>query len=101
MKSVIYYITVAVLFVLNKLPMAVLHFLSTLLYYPVYYIAGYRRKVVRDNLVKSFPEKSIEEVKSIEKKFYRSLCDYFVEMIKYYGMSEEKIKKYMSWFLSM
>ena len=95
MKSVIYYITVAVLFVLNKLPMAVLHFLSTLLYYPVYYIAGYRRKVVRDNLVKSFPEKSLEEIKRIEKKFYRSLCDYFVEMIKYYGMSEERIKKYM------
>ena len=82
MKSVMYYIAVAALFVLNKLPMAVLHFLSTLLYYPVYYIAGYRRKVVRDNLVKSFPEKSIEEVKSIEKKFYRSLCDYFVERIK-------------------
>ena len=95
MKSVMYYIAVAVLFVLNKLPLAVLHFLSTLLYYPVYYVAGYRRKVVRDNLVKSFPEKSLEEIKSIEKRFYRSLCDYFVEMIKYYGMSEEKIKKYM------
>lgn len=90
-----YYLAVAILFVLNKLPMSFLHFLSTLLYYPIYYIVRYRRKVVRDNLVKSFPEKSLDEVKRIEKKFYRSLCDYFMEMIKYYGMSEEKIKKYM------
>ena len=95
MKTVMYYLAVAILFVLNKLPMSFLHFLSTLLYYPIYYIVRYRRKVVRDNLVKSFPEKSLDEVKRIEKKFYRSLCDYFMEMIKYYGMSEEKIKKYM------
>lgn len=95
MKTVMYYIAVAILFVLNKLPMSFMHFLSTLLYYPIYHIARYRRKVVRDNLVKSFPEKSLDEIKRIEKKFYHSLCDYFMEMIKYYGMSEEKVKEYM------
>ena len=95
MKAFLYYITVAFLFVLNKLPMRVLHFISTLFYYPVYYIVRYRRKVVRDNLVKSFPEKPLKEIKALEKKFYRSLCDYFVEMIKYYGMSEKKVKEYM------
>ena len=84
MKTVMYYLAVAILFVLNKLPMSVLHFLSTLLFYPIYYIVRYRRKVVRDNLVKSFPEKPLEEVKRIEKNFYRLLCDYFMEMIKYY-----------------
>ena len=83
------------MFILNKLPMCVLHFLSTLLYYPTYYILRYRRGVVRDNLVKSFPEKSIGEIKRIERKFYRSLCDYFVEMVKFYGMSEKKIRQYM------
>ena len=95
MKAFLYYITVAFLFVLNKLPMCVLHFFSTLLYYPIYYVVRYRRKVVRDNLVKSFPEKSLKEIVAIEKKFYRSLCDYFMEMIKYYGMSEDEIKKRM------
>ena len=95
MKTFMYYIAVAFLFVLNRLPMCVLHFLSTLLYYPMYYIVRYRRKVVRDNLVKSFPEKGMKEILSIEKKFYRSLCDYFMEMIKFYGMSEKEVKERM------
>lgn len=95
MKAFLYYITMAFLFVLNKLPMPLLHFLSSLFYYPVYYVARYRRKVVRDNLVKSFPEKGLKEIKHIEKKFYRSLCDYFFEMIKMYGMSEKKMRKHM------
>ena len=95
MKTLLFYIAVAFLFVMNKLPMCVLHFFSTLLYYPVYHIIRYRKKVVRDNLVKSFPEKDLKEIKGIEKKFYRNLCDYFVEMVKYYGMSESEIKRYM------
>ena len=95
MKSLLYYIAVAFLFVLNKLPMCVLHFLSTLVYYPVYYILRYRRKVVRDNLVKSFPEKELKEVVAIEKKFYRCMCDHFMEMIKLYGMSEAEVKRRM------
>ena len=95
MKDVMFYIAVTILYVMNRLPMSVLHFLSTLLYYPIYYVVRYRRKVVRDNLVKSFPEKQLEEIKVIEKKFYRSLCDYFVEMIKYYGMSEKDVRRYM------
>lgn len=95
MKAILYYITLVLLFVLNKLPMCVLHFLSDILYFPIYYVARYRRKVVRDNLVKSFPEKSLKEIVKIEKKFYHSLCDYFVEMIKYYGMSEKEIRRRM------
>ena len=95
MKAILYYITLVLLFVLNKLPMCVLHFLSDILYFPIYYVARYRRKVVRDNLVKSFPEKSLKEIVKIEKRFYHSLCDYFVEMIKYYGMSEKEIRRRM------
>lgn len=95
MKKFLYYVSLGFLFVLNKLPMQLLYVFSTLLYYPIYYIVRYRRKVVRDNLVKSFPEKELKEIVSIEKKFYRSLCDYFMEMIKYYGMSEEEINRRM------
>ena len=84
---------VALLFVLNKLPMPILHFFSSLFYYLVYYVVRYRRKVVRRNLVGSFPEKESKEIIAIEKKFYRSLCDYFFEMIKLYGMSEKEVKR--------
>ena len=95
MKAFLYYLSLPFLFVLNKLPFCVLYLFSDIIYYLVYYVVRYRRHIVRDNLVKSFPEKDLKEIESIEKKFYRSLCDYFVEMIKYYGMSENEINKYV------
>lgn len=48
----------------------------------LYHLARYRRKVVRDNLVKSFPEKSPKEIKTIEKQFYHNFCDLVVETLK-------------------
>ena len=95
MNKIVYYILVSVLFVLNKLPFCVLYLLSDIFYFLVYYIVRYRRKVVRDNLVKSFPEKELKEIVKIEKRFYSSLCDWFVEVIKYYGMDEKEIRKRM------
>lgn len=95
MKKILYCISVSVLFVLNRLPFCVLYLISDILYFLVYYIVRYRRGIVRDNLVKSFPEKDIKEIIGIEKKFYSSLCDWFVEIIKYYGMSEKEVRKRM------
>ena len=95
MKKVLYYIAVSVLFVLNKLPFCVLYVISDIFYLLVYYVVRYRRAVVRDNLVKSFPEKNLKEIVAIEKSFYSSLCDWFVEIIKYYGMSEKEIRRRM------
>ena len=51
-------------------------------YFIFYHLARYRRKVVRDNLVKSFPEKSDREIKMIEKQFYHNFCDVFIEAYK-------------------
>lgn len=95
MKTVLYYLAVSVLFVLNKLPFCIVYLISDILYFLVYYLARYRRRIVRENLVKSFPEKDIKEIKKIERKFYAALCDYFVEAVKYYGMSEKQIRKRM------
>ena len=95
MKAILYYISLALLFLLNKLPFCVLYLLSDMFYFIVYYLLRYRRRVVRDNLVKSFPEKGMREIVEIEKKFYSSLCDWFVETIKYYGMSEKEIRRRM------
>lgn len=95
MKAILYYISLALLFLLNKLPFCVLYLLSDMFFFIVYYLVRYRRGVVRDNLVKSFPEKGLREIVEIEKKFYSSLCDWFVETIKYYGMSEKEIRRRM------
>lgn len=48
----------------------------------VYYLLRYRRKVVRQNLLHSFPDKNASEIKHIERRFYRNLCDLFVEAPK-------------------
>lgn len=66
---------------------------SDLVYFIVYYIIGYRKKVVTSNLKLVFPEKSEQEITQIKKKFYAHMCDMFLEMIKSISISKEEMKK--------
>lgn len=93
MSTIVFYIVTSFWYLVSRLPFRVLYFFSDLMYYLVFYVVRYRRKVVHKNLVSSFPEKSESEIKEIEHKFYHRLCDYFVETMKLYGMSEEKVRK--------
>ena len=70
------------------LPMRVLYLLADLLYYPLYYVVHYRRKLVFENLRNSFPDKSDRELRQLEKRFYRHFCDYVVETIKLLHISD-------------
>jgi KDO2-lipid IV(A) lauroyltransferase len=56
---------------------------------------GYRKRVVKKNLAKAFPEKSDKERKEIERKFYRWLCDYFVETLKLLSVSDKTFLKHV------
>ena len=67
---------------LSRLPFPVLYTLSTLVYYLLYYVTGYRKKVVFQNLVRSFPEKETTEITTIAKQFYRNLADIIFEIAK-------------------
>jgi KDO2-lipid IV(A) lauroyltransferase len=51
--------------------------------------------VVKKNLAKAFPEKSDKERKEIERKFYRWLCDYFVETLKLLSVSDKTFLKHV------
>lgn len=65
--------------------------------YPiVYYVVRYRRHVVRKNLENSFPEKSLKEIRGIERRFYRFFCDYFVETMKALTISKKNLMRRMS-----
>ena len=73
-------------------PYWLLYLRSDVYFFFVYHIARYRRKVVRRNLLRSFPEKGEAEIKRIEKRFYHNLCDVIVETCKLMRMSVEEAK---------
>ena len=96
MKSILYYIVFSFWFLASLLPLRLLYVFSDLLYYPLYYGVRYRRKVVRNNLVSSFPEKDMKEIIQIEKDFYSFFCDYMVETVKLFSMSKKEMQKRMT-----
>jgi KDO2-lipid IV(A) lauroyltransferase len=49
--------------------------------------------VVRDNLKNSFPKKSVEELHEIERKYYHNLCDWIIETIKLFSISEAELRR--------
>ena len=80
---------------LSYIPFGVLYVLSDLLYYIVYYIVRYRRRIVRKNLTESFPEKSEQEIKCIEKRFYHFFVDNILESFKMTTISPEEMSRRM------
>lgn len=74
-----------------RLPFRVLFIISDILFFLLYYLIGYRRKVVQENLEKSFPEKSAKEIAEIRRKFYIHLCDLGLETIKFSRMTVAEI----------
>lgn len=81
--------------ILGCLPSWWHYFWSLLFSYILQYVVGYRRLVVRRNLQNSFPEKSPAELKAIERKFYRHLCDLGVEVIMLAAFSEKRFRKHV------
>ena len=81
--------------VLSYIPFSVLYILSDCLFYLVYYIIRYRRKVVRKNLTESFPEKSNREIKMLEKEFYHFFTDNILESCKMATISKKEISRRM------
>lgn len=92
MKSkLIYWLVYGGMWLFSALPFRVLYVLSDFNYLLMYHVWRYRRKVVRENLEKSFPEKTEAERLQIERKFYRYLSDYMLEDLKLLHMSAEDL----------
>lgn len=77
------------------MPFRMLYALSDVLFYPFYFVIRYRRKIVRKNLTESFPNKSIDEIIRMEKKFYRFFIDMIFEACKLLSITPEEIGKRM------
>ena len=80
----------------SLLPLRMLYRLYDFCYLWVYHVAKYRRRIVWRNLKNSFPEKSKQELKQIERRFYHWFCDYFFETIKLATISQREIHRRMS-----
>jgi len=78
---------------LSFLPLNFLFVLSDFLYAVLYKTLRYRKKVVRTNLLNSFPEKSITEIENIEQKFYSHFCDLVIESIRLFSISEKELAR--------
>ena len=90
LAKIAYYIFVIPL---SYLPLRVLYIFTDFIYFTLIYFIPYRRKVVRKNLTNSFPEKSLDEIKEIERKFYKHFTDLLAEGIKNLTISQKELSK--------
>ncbi len=88
-----YYLVYGLLWLISLLPFRILYFFSDAFYGLIYYVIGYRKKVVMGNLLIAFPEKTEKERKQIAKKFFHNLVDYFFESIKLITLSDKEFYK--------
>lgn len=93
MNKVFSNVVIFLLTAVSLLPLGVLYVLADILYILIYYIFGYRRKVVKENLQNAFPEKSILEINAIEKRYYKFLASLIVEIVKMKSISKEQLHK--------
>lgn len=91
----LYYLLYTVFCAFSLLPLRVHYCISYLLYLLLRHVFRYRLKVVRKNLTTSFPEKSGQELRTIEHRFYRFFCDYLVESVKLMTISKDNLRKRM------
>lgn len=89
-------LVIPLIVLMSFLPMPVLYLFSNLLYVVTFYLIGYRKEVVWNNLSKSFPEKTENERKKIMKDFYLHFCDIIFETIKNASISESFLKQHCS-----
>jgi KDO2-lipid IV(A) lauroyltransferase len=92
MSKILYYL---ILLPLSKLPLPVLYLLADLLYIVFLTFWPYRKKVVTENLRKSFPEKSDGDIRQIRNLFYRHFADLIAEGIKNLSISKKELIRRM------
>ena len=93
MKKILFYPVVLLLCLFSLLPFWLMYGISDIMYFLIYYVVGYRKKTVFDNLRKSFPDKDEKEIKQIGKRFFRHLCDLMVETVKLISISPKTYRR--------
>ena len=95
MQRAVYLIAYPFIYLIASIPFNVLYVFSDFLRLIIYNLLGYRKKIVRSNLRKAFPHKSEDDLKWIEKRFYKHFCDITLEAFKSLTISSEEMQKRM------
>ena len=93
MQRAVYFLAYPFIYFIASIPFNCLYLLSDFLRFFIYNILGYRKKIVRYNLRKAFPYKCEDELKWIERRFYKHFCDITLEAFKSFKMSSEEMQK--------
>lgn len=83
----------AIVLPISYLPLPVLYFFTDIIYILFITVAPYRKKVIDQNIRKSFPEKSIKECNRIRRKFYRHFTDLLAEGVKNLSISKKSLER--------
>ena len=83
-------------YLLSLLPMWLHYLFSDILYLIIAHVVRYRHRVVWKNLSTSYPGKSEQELKKLQRQFYRHMCDLVAETIKYTTISDKNIMRRMT-----
>jgi|SRR5690606_1032581 len=93
LQTVAYRSAYAVIYAVSLLPMTFLYAMASFTFFVAYYVVGYRKEVVIQNVARSFPEKQYGETHAIVKKFYACFTAYFAEMIKSVSVPAEDLDR--------
>lgn len=93
MSKFLFNVVVMILKMISLLPFWMIYVLSDILFFFLFFVFRYRRKVVKTNLLNAFPVKSPNEIATIERLFYRHLADIMLESIKSISITPSELKK--------
>jgi KDO2-lipid IV(A) lauroyltransferase len=95
MRFLTYILTYITIWLLHLLPGFLFYFISDVLSMLIQYVVRYRKKVVRDNLTRAFPEFGLKQIRSIERRFFRHLCDVILESAQSHFLSDRRYMQHI------
>ena len=93
MKFFTYILTLPFIYFLALLPFRLMYIFSDFLSFVLYRIIGYRKQVVRANLIRTGFGDDPAKCFAIEKAVYKHFCDLYLETFKSLTLSKSQIQK--------
>lgn len=94
--SLSYYLLLGLTYMQAVLPLWMVRLQSRILAGLLHTVVRYRRKVVRDNLTRCFPEKSLQEIRRIERRFYYNFTYQILSSFKLLTYSQTQLRRHIS-----